>query len=684
MKKLKCFLGKRKEELFGCNITAGAGARGMRPGRSGAFFFCPTASKSFGRAARRVAPQAGRSMIEMLAILAIMGVLTVGGIAAYSFAVSKHRANQIYHQVDLRAVASFGNPLVRQTQIGQTYPLAGFDEIVENITYQHQKTSGNGYDIIASHVPERVCRRLQDMTFPVPRSVTLNEADLSSTCGADNTFVFHYDGLSVGKLSSGVTPIDCNCSGCQSCESGTCQDNDNLCGPKEVCVAGSCQCAPGYDECLMGCYTPCQEGQVRQNDTCDCVCTGFKEFDYRQNKCVCQNIPTGGNPETCECDEGYDLVNGVCVRECPDAVGMTGLRNNAGQCLCDTAAGYEEISVDDTWCNCDNSRYFWNKPDGSCMECEQTTKEWGRRWFNGDSSTINRTDPGKPGYMVPLVEVDSESVDEDGWYCGFHKVDELGHRFYYNPSTHEYCEAMEILKQDSSGNFYCSSDCGGHFSTRQEGDRGGTWGSCGCGQYLLWVNNKCTSLCEEGYTNYDGECLKCTIGQRSLDGQTCQTAKPLCANKWGVDQSEVAWLYNEWLLRTPSSCHASSGYSIQTEDGECAWYYGCYKMEGILPECNYDALITSECACSTGGDVGDYCCSSAQIKTKQGCQTCTGNMIPNAERTECVSCLEDEIPTYDRTACQHCPDGQIPNITKTKCYACPDGKTPDASGTACI
>ena len=272
-----------------------------------------------------ISPQSGRSMLEMLAVLAIMGVLTVGGIAAYTFAVSKHRANQIYNQVDLRAVASFGNPLVRQTQIGQTYPLAGFDEIVENITYQHQKTSGNGYDIIASHVPERVCRRLQDMTFPVPRSVTLNEADLSSTCGADNTFVFHYDGLSVGKPSSGVTPIDCNCSGCQSCESGTCQDNDNLCGPKEVCVAGSCHCAPGYEECGGSCYATCGEGYMRDPVTCDCVCEP-------------QECPEHASWDTatcsCVCEDGYDMCGGSCHPVC-NSSGMTGERDpNTCACTC--------------------------------------------------------------------------------------------------------------------------------------------------------------------------------------------------------------------------------------------------------------------------------------------------------------------------------------------------------------
>ena len=113
----------------------------------------------------------GRSMVEILAVLAIMGILTIGSIAGYTFAISKHRANQIYDQVDLRATTSFSNPFVQKTAEGATYALAGFDEVVENITYQHRKTAGNGYDIIAAHVPERVCKRLQDMSFPIPHSV---------------------------------------------------------------------------------------------------------------------------------------------------------------------------------------------------------------------------------------------------------------------------------------------------------------------------------------------------------------------------------------------------------------------------------------------------------------------------------------------------------------------------------
>ena len=121
MKKLKCFLGKRKEELFGCHITAGAGARGMRPGRSGTF--SPAEPKSFVHAtetafppaaprARRISArpenkhniggshpralsprrwgkQKGRTLLEMLAVLAIIGVLSVTALVGFTYAMNK-------------------------------------------------------------------------------------------------------------------------------------------------------------------------------------------------------------------------------------------------------------------------------------------------------------------------------------------------------------------------------------------------------------------------------------------------------------------------------------------------------------------------------------------------------------------------------------------------------------------
>ena len=48
-------------------------------------------------------PQYGRSMIEMLGVLAIIGVLSVGGIAGYSKAMTKYRINKTIEQITLIA-----------------------------------------------------------------------------------------------------------------------------------------------------------------------------------------------------------------------------------------------------------------------------------------------------------------------------------------------------------------------------------------------------------------------------------------------------------------------------------------------------------------------------------------------------------------------------------------------------
>ncbi len=49
------------------------------------------------------ATQSGRSMIEMLGVLAIIGVLSVGGIAGYSKAMHKYRINKAIEQITLMA-----------------------------------------------------------------------------------------------------------------------------------------------------------------------------------------------------------------------------------------------------------------------------------------------------------------------------------------------------------------------------------------------------------------------------------------------------------------------------------------------------------------------------------------------------------------------------------------------------
>ena len=48
--------------------------------------------------------QSGRSMVEMLGVLAIIGVLSIGGISGYSKAMSKYRVNKTLDQISMLVI----------------------------------------------------------------------------------------------------------------------------------------------------------------------------------------------------------------------------------------------------------------------------------------------------------------------------------------------------------------------------------------------------------------------------------------------------------------------------------------------------------------------------------------------------------------------------------------------------
>ena len=148
----------------------------------------------------------GRSMLEILAVLAIIGILSIAAITGYTYAMSKHKANQIYKQVDLRAVESFSNPALVNYEPGAKYNLIGFEKELSDISYSQEKGFNKKFYVIVKKVPVRVCKMLQKMVledFPIEREVFLCQGDLNATecmgavseCeeGENNTFVFAYD-----------------------------------------------------------------------------------------------------------------------------------------------------------------------------------------------------------------------------------------------------------------------------------------------------------------------------------------------------------------------------------------------------------------------------------------------------------------------------------------------------------
>ena len=66
---------------------------------------------------RTIKSESGRSMVEMLGVLAIIGVLSIGGIAGYTMAMNRFRANEVIDMANKYAALVFAQ---NQTSLART------------------------------------------------------------------------------------------------------------------------------------------------------------------------------------------------------------------------------------------------------------------------------------------------------------------------------------------------------------------------------------------------------------------------------------------------------------------------------------------------------------------------------------------------------------------------------------
>ena len=137
-------------------------------------------------------PESGRSMVEMLGTLAIMGVLSIGGITGYQYGVTKYKSNETMDELNRRAIL-----YALQMESGDL--LSG--TILRNGEFGDKTTLGYGvegfvsgdptyFEIALSNVPREVCRDMvKNYTSPVLIDVNGTEYDTPSdeweACGSE-------------------------------------------------------------------------------------------------------------------------------------------------------------------------------------------------------------------------------------------------------------------------------------------------------------------------------------------------------------------------------------------------------------------------------------------------------------------------------------------------------------------
>ena len=129
--------------------------------------------------------ETGRSMVEIIGVLAVMGVLSIGGVAGYRYAMDKMNANDIINEVRKRAVTASQQRILGQNINLSEYGDNGRIKGIHAVTVTNDYAGDKGFfALTVSAVPQRVCDEIlkQDWNMPVEMAVGGVVVDDDTTC----------------------------------------------------------------------------------------------------------------------------------------------------------------------------------------------------------------------------------------------------------------------------------------------------------------------------------------------------------------------------------------------------------------------------------------------------------------------------------------------------------------------
>ena len=253
----------------------------------------------------KVQNEAGRSMVEILGVLAIIGVLSFGGIAGYTLSWNKYKANKILEELNQRAhIVSSQIMSENQPSLSEFERLIG-DSVFDNTVYDEygdaQWTNiDKKFSLKVGSVSKEVCQALQNMISDIVKG-------FDPLVCEDNTTVilsFNNDLSTVHVASDYKTEESCNqtpykwCSGSNRCVESNCclRHNEQCCDPDTGDITSyefkTCNYKGGEDNgmCLNGeCVErldgkSCNVNNYSGNKDCGGVKSGYYCY-YSTAKC---------------------------------------------------------------------------------------------------------------------------------------------------------------------------------------------------------------------------------------------------------------------------------------------------------------------------------------------------------------------------------------------------------------
>ena len=260
--------------------------------------------------------ETGRSMTEMLGVLAVIGVLSIGGIAGYTYAMERHETNEILNAASQRAIV-----IASQIAAGRQVSLKEFDgQKVAGGTFDGEvNTDTEGeFGIKVTGVKESVCQKLLKATEGTDIVLAKTDgADLTEADCAGGSFLITYSN-DLGKGGEG-DPIVCDESEKVTKQyfTGTCctvktegkfclEETIPTCVIAETDVSSCIASCPGdVDSSGHCCYDDAGESS---EECCKMNSVGGAGLDKYGKCCFGAAVDAQGN-----CCETYNDSNACCI-----------------------------------------------------------------------------------------------------------------------------------------------------------------------------------------------------------------------------------------------------------------------------------------------------------------------------------------------------------------------------------
>ena len=347
----------------------------------------------------------GRSMVEMLGVLAVIGVLSIGAIQGYKYAFNKYNANETINELNLRAndISQRMERLIELNHVGN------IDMEMGNITRTGYPIRArmhpqfiDFFEMFVSDVPSDVCKQLLQSNWDVPFSIFVNivqyENDISicdQTETVEIAYEFHKDFLSPDDMEEAERHEIQRCNHDNNCKCGECSTETGLCesycSNRETCSKNYEQ--PAYLMCCPNenvvngicCAGIDENGQCCQGGAVKC-CPPEKPLIGANGTCYsCDDnsrIDVTGMTTNCNVCENRFIQGNACVKQCPDGQFM----DKDGYCRsCNSSTAYPVKGVEH-YCNaCPNRMVDYADPGAYCyLACDTAINNTQGKPLNGE------------------------------------------------------------------------------------------------------------------------------------------------------------------------------------------------------------------------------------------------------------------------------------------------------------